>query len=223
MLFWQLGFYWSIFCRFFCAIIHTYNHISKLKFVIFYFSLLREPPVKGCMKVLWSRARQSSSKLTLYRVSHIFYPSEKHPAKTYHRENIWLELYFLWILVWPSKRWFLWLEQILSGAKKLIMIVKVVFTPFIYQPSLEAECVKRAKKKPLMGFWWRTLFANLAADSSRFFSSWWKSSLLQPLLSCTKFSFSENPSSNPVWFNMITKSNDRVFIENGLDQKYVYS
>ena len=95
---WQLGFYWSIFCRFFCAIIHTYNHISKLKFVIFYFSLLREPPVKGCMKVLWSRARQSSSKLTLYRVSHIFYPSEKHPAKTYHRENIWLELFFLWIL-----------------------------------------------------------------------------------------------------------------------------
>ena len=101
------------------------------------------------------------------------------------------------------------------------MIVKVVFTPFIYQPSVEAECVKRAKKKTLMGFWWRTLFANLAADSSRFFSSWWKSSLLQPLLPCTKFSFSENPSSNPGWFNMITKINDRVFIENGLDQKYV--
>ena len=41
----------------------------------------------------------------------------------------------------------------MSGAKKLIMIVKVVFTPFIYQPPPEeAEYVKGAKKKTLMGF-----------------------------------------------------------------------
>ena len=92
MLLWQLGFYWSIFCRLFCSMTVKHTIISQnWNLWFFYISLLREPPVKGCMKVLWSRAFQSSSKLTLYRVSHIFHPSEKHPAKTYHRENIWLK------------------------------------------------------------------------------------------------------------------------------------